>query len=896
LERLGKLEINNMKINNPTIFGLAGLLHDIGKFGQRADITYTDATLLDTNTKNIIGSICKLTREGWYSHQHVLWTKAFIDKHIVKFNNAGLAENSDTYNNLVNLASYHHVPSTNEQGLITLADWWSSGIDRNTDEALEKNVSWGKDKFRSMPLASVFEKLDKWGQGDAKTKWVYPVNKFSTGESIFPKIVDEVDNKSHYRKLWDAFEADFEKLPDNNSASFIYSLYHLLKLYTWYMPGSAADYQYISLFEHLKTTGAFAHCFAAYIREQPDCYISDSNHRLTFKDDIYPVQLLCGDVSGIQSFIYSISNKSAVKSLKGRSLYVQLLAETVANELLEACGCSIINMIYAAGGKFYILLPNSEKINRQVVQYKQELENALWDEHKGKLSVNISSTAFVMRKSGRELKTFIKDESGEKHVGELWKNVSDKTGEAKKKKFKGILLNKFDKLFEASGMGGNVSICSVTGEEIKPIDDLKLTNDNIEQASNEVDENETLYISKNVKEQINLGKDLVGHYYLAEWHRKENGTIMIGTNTYWKLLPTFDEKQYKAQTWILTNWKDDINIIPESFVEKNSALGFRLYGGSEVATVLDEKSTKTRNQTFEELADAVAGDDKESFTRLGVLRMDIDGLGDLFMKGFDRKYEENNEKVNEKKASFSALATLSTQLDVFFSGYLNTIRNKPAYRDHVNIVYSGGDDLFAVGKWDKIIAFAEEVRAEFRRFVCGREDISISGGISLVRPKFPIAKAAELAGDAEGEAKNKIYEMEEKISLKNAISVFGVAMNWEKEWPFVKDCKNDLVRWIGEEKILSKGLLMKIFSWYEIAHPPEGSKQRPALDWKWQSAYSIARMANVNNNGPDTKKALHDIKNLLYCQQYGVHKNISFTTFIAACRWAELELRNLKTN
>jgi len=103
-----------------------------------------------------------------------------------------------------------------------------------------------------------------------------------------------------------------------------------------------------------------------------------------------------------------------------------------------------------------------------------------------------------------------------------------------------------------------------------------------------------------------------------------------------------------------------------------------------------------------------------------------------------------------------------------------------------------------------------------------------------------------------------------------------------------------LVRWIGEEKILSKGLLMKIFSWYEIAHPPDGSDRKPAQDWKWQSAYSIARM--VKSKDQPNQQALHKIKNLLYCQQYDDYKNISFTTFIAACRWAELELRNLKTN
>ncbi len=63
--------------------------------------------------------------------------------------------------------------------------------------------------------------------------------------------------------------------------------------------------------------------------------------------------------------------------------------------------------------------------------------------------------------------------------------------------------------------------------------------------------------------------------------------------------------------------------------------------------------------------------------------MDVDNLGLLF-----------KERVIEP--SFSSLATLSGLFDQFFSGYINYLRDQEPYRDKVLIVYSGGDDLFAV--------------------------------------------------------------------------------------------------------------------------------------------------------------------------------------------------------
>jgi CRISPR-associated protein Csm1 len=286
-----------------------------------------------------------------------------------------------------------------------------------------------------------------------------------------------------------------------------------------------------------------------------------------------------------------------------------------------------------------------------------------------------------------------------------------------------------------------------------------------------------------------------------------------------------------------------------------------------------------RDSDQEKTSDPETGSDK-----LGVLRMDVDNLGNLFMHGLEGP-------VPGQGASFSSLATLSSLFDQFFGGYLNTIREKEAFRNHVNIVYSGGDDIFAVGRWDKLLNFAIEIRHAFRKYVCDRDDISLSGGLAIVRPKFPISKAAEISGSAEDLAKTNQFLIDGKILAKNAMTIFGIAINWEKEMPFVVECKNDLVNWIHHRKIISKGLLMKMFTYYE-AH------LQGDISWKWQSAYTLARIAESNDkdHNKELRQIVDILRKLLITNEYKEkYRPVGFHAFIAACRWAELEIRNLKS-
>lgn len=80
---------------------VAGILHDIGKFSQRS--FYKDEGL-SPETAEIKNELCPLTKDGHYTHNHVLYTNEFCDKYLTY-----LPEGIDK-NIVTKLASYHHNP------------------------------------------------------------------------------------------------------------------------------------------------------------------------------------------------------------------------------------------------------------------------------------------------------------------------------------------------------------------------------------------------------------------------------------------------------------------------------------------------------------------------------------------------------------------------------------------------------------------------------------------------------------------------------------------------------------------------------------------------------------------------------------------------------------------
>ncbi|WP_165155456.1 type III-A CRISPR-associated protein Cas10/Csm1 [Parabacteroides sp. ZJ-118] len=826
---------------------LAALLHDIGKFYQRADRGFSDRyNTLSDSSKRMAGLICPVNEYGRFGYQHVVWTNELFERLGRKLMEVpGMKQNlfyDEVDDSLARLACNHHVPRTEQQALITLADWWSAGIDRREPREKEdvddaEPIKWGKGRYKQIPLYSIFNQLF-----DGDYQYAFPLNFLTLEKDLFPREVKQKEDglgEASYALLWEKFAEEFGSLPTDTFSAFSESLIYLLRKYTWCIPSNTMDMANVSLFEHLKTTASFADCLWLYKQENPDDFSwNPSRYRLDLKPGVCPVLLVGGDISGIQRFIYNISSQKAAVSLKGRSFYLQLLIDSIIQRIINRLEVTVGHIVYSSGGKFFMLLPNTRKVKEALEELGKEFERFLWEQHKGSLLFNWDAVAFAYETDSGQLYF-----EGHRHsLGALWKRLSDKLAERKNRKFSSVLLADYDRVFVPQTVDPEGRICAVTGIESAscvPVDPKQ---------------GNPVYVLPSVKEQIDLGnilkdadyilthKSAGGADYLA--NRSKFDISVVGVHSYFfdqKEL-TDDDAHFRKITSADVNRVKRINqtnFLAARLKGQQVSYGFQFYGGNEQAKSGDSL------KTFEELA---------SGSYLGILRMDVDNLGRIFIEG-----------LPEQDRSFAAYSTLSFMLDYFFSGYLNVIRKR--YEADVNILYAGGDDVFAIGRWDQLLLFARDVRREFTRFA-GRKDVTISGGMVVVDRKFPIAKAAELAGDAEDAAKKF------QGGKKNALNLFGENISWEEEFDFVEGYKNRLVD-LCKGKEMPVSILHRLMDFY-------GEMKRGEYSYLWHTAYYLTRFANGKS---DRVAAFCKELACILCDKR------TYELIAVSARWAELEIR-----
>ena len=710
----------------------------------------------------------------------------------------------------------------------------------------------------------------------SKTNMHYPIKPLSLKrESIFPTTAQE--SSQTIKDLWSDLDKEITKLNNLNLERNAHNetLFFLLKKYTSQIALNK-NHSHLSLFELIKLRAAIANAL---------------NQVPNYGQSNCPLIMFCADLSGIQDFLYNIAKSKAAKSLKGRSFYLQLLINTVVEKIITKANVQNIKLswgqvVYASGGKLFMLLPNTEDMKNVLTEVEKEYLTHLFEHHRNELYVCMERIEWGYD-NNMQLWVDGNCDTEKQHIGDLWKELIDKTAKKKQQKFKNQLITQFDDFFRPITEGGDANdssaykVCAVTGEKISE------TNENQINLNYDFEEKESIWVTPLVLQQSKLGKKLkFARYYSydSEDKKGEDGnTIGLGV-CYYLQQSIFTSNNTSIRAI------NDTNFLVNATRNSNAAVGFLFYGGNKQPQIEDRNARGNkywREKTYEELAGFEESDDKgKGFKRLGVLRMDVDGLGGMFAG-----HGDNSPKPSMKDApscnNLVAYATLSAQLDLFFSGYLNTLRNQESYQDWINILYSGGDDLFIVGRWDLCIEFAELIRNEFRLFLGNSNEPSISGGLALVGAKFPISKAADLADEAEKAAKKFNNKQ------KNAFCFLNETVSWEDEFEFVKNTKNQLVTFVNNNE-LSNSFLQKLQLYKTIKDSHLSNNQptnTPDYSFKWHTAYQIGRIRQQNKD--KMSKELTDfidrqLKQDLFCS------NRKYDLYALAARWSELEIRQQK--
>ncbi len=674
---------------------LGALLHDIGKFYQRA-----------------LG-------KGKGDHQQLgdeCFENYFAEKLSILLPQDEIGVIRSAINN-------HH----GYEEFITVADGLSAGFDRI---ALEDDETGDPLKER---LQSVFQKVSL-GNHNIENNYRYHLQPLSLDRKhMFPMVIpSDTSLKVEYEDLWKEFVKELNEISTTKLSLYINSLYYLLWKYTWCIPSAAyKDEPDISLFDHIKTTAAITGCM--FVKKKSD-----------EKDD-KEFLVLGGDISGIQKFIYKIASSQGVKGvskrLRGRSFYLSLLQEVIATYMINSLSLSIPHLLFCGGGRFEILLPNTESIREKIDKTAIKINEWLFKEYGGDLSL-ISSWVEAERDSIKK-------------YSELLKALDDKLSVEKKNKFKKI-VNKDWFWIEKLTLKDEIRVCRSCNTSL------------VQKGKND----EICELCEKHKE---IGEKLPKSNYIAFLSKTNNSVkgieVSFGEFGIAYLLDEYYKKYNDLSEVLIIQ---DVNKIDSifRFLGKTAPVAKESF---EQKTEEDESGKKQAKEgnvlTFETMADMSIGD-----KRIGILKMDVDYLGLIFAIG-----------LPEQQKSVSRVTALSRGTDWFFSGYLNKIcetvfedwkqnAHKAGWAEKADkienifyIVYSGGDDLLIIGPWSEIPKLARAIRNEFKAYTCNNSDINLSAGIYLCKPKFPISISAKLAGDQLEGSKN---------SGRNRITCFGDTVKW----------------------------------------------------------------------------------------------------------------------
>lgn len=752
------------------VVSLAGLLHDFGKFTNRSS----------NYVKNI-------KNKEYETYKHPVLSKEFI----CFLEENKIIESSELLENLKELVLKHHESYTfkevnlsvkdikNEKlqrigNIVARADNYSAAERRNetVENDQKENTHWTK-----KPLNSIFEtiSLKNYVNKEVSSYFAYKLKTLNY-ETIFPqKLATGIDANSFkeneeeelYNHIFNFLE-EVKKINSSNYDIFFSQLYLLMEKYMWCI---ASDTQTkisdISLFDHLKSTSALA--LSSYKYHKENNLLENGNQP---KEKIKQFRILIGDVSGIQNFIYDdIKSEGAAKTLRGKSFFVKMISDAIALYLIKELELNLTNIILTAGGKFYILLQNTEDSIKKIEEIKEKLNNYLYKEFFGQLFVNI----VTLEVNG--------DEIAKKFTKILEKGNRELNWQKDKRFFNQIKGNPiFDVEYRDDGttaldrinekfkeMGGKIPKAKFIGIRY----------------NHEGDNKNTFQILENMSIQFFKSKEDIE---ISEKNEKIDLVISFNNIEIVEKFPTILR--------FISNYAP---------LEENG------------------RSLKS----FEDISDAATGNKK-----IAVYKADVDNLGMIFSIGLKKKKNisaEELEKIEENDEkdyrSISRISTLSRNMEYFFSYWMNSIFEtgkveiwlgnkikKEIDFNNIYVLYSGGDDLVIIGPWDKIIYISYFIRKKFEEFVTENEEITLSGGIAISHPKLRIINGIDKAGELEEKSK-------EIDKDKNTLTLFGKSFKWD-EFEKIFEFAEKLQKIYGnkeERGIITQAFLYRCLNYAEMA-------------------------------------------------------------------------------
>ncbi|KKD37842.1 MAG: type III-A CRISPR-associated protein Cas10/Csm1 [Limnoraphis robusta] len=583
-------------------------------------------------------------------------------------------------------------------------------------------LSWTDNEPGCLRLLFDFVKL---AQGQTK-EYYCPVGEIKDSDPSIPYPVEEKPNLAHYKE---DLKTALENLqPEDWNNLSLLTLF--VEKYGSCLSFGESD---IALIDMARSTAAVACAIGS---------ASDATASIAPNLESENICLVAGDLSGIQKFIYTISSDGALKSLRARSFYLELVSEEIVQQLLDKLKLPRTSVIYAGGGNLYILAP-AEKTENTIKEVRNKFNEWLYKKFQGKIFLALACHFFPV------------EQVATSEFAESWNKAIKEINQQKSRKF-------IDRIGDLLG-------CKTSYEQKCRVCHRDDTTD-LEPLNPQ--EPDTVDACPICREMFKLGGKLLKvEAIIRSKEEKIKGeypepiTFEFNTETvYYHIFNQWKTIINNPDTTLLVN---DWTIEHYQFRHFCKVSPWFLGDYAQKSLKEEELDQTMRAGEFAEKAKGIK--------RVGYLRMDVDNLGKIFAQGLEEKTVQNLPRI----------AGLSRLMTYFFKVYLNSLAkercaNLPKRaknldegdRPNLLFIYAGGDDLFVSGTWNEVVDFGFDVYQAFRAYTGYNPDITLSGGISLADYKFPLYQAANESGEAEDKAKG---------NGRDSLGLFGEVFKWH-EW------------------------------------------------------------------------------------------------------------------
>ncbi len=713
----------------------------------------------------------------------------------------------DLTDGLVEMCAGCQNPQSPLQWIIAVASGLSEGSDKGQIDT-EYGSTVETADFRKSNLLPIFEHLlagnPEAGTDPVNYSWRYPLKEVSPG-NIFPVRISHRDDDTSLgrKKLFDKFMKDLGRLAhrEENLALWFEHFESLVMASASLLPAAGNTVSDVSLYDHLRITSALATALYLYHKSAGTLGTKDAP---SIKDYSVPKFLVVGgDFYGIQSFIFSDSGearKNRSKILRGRSFAVSLFSELAADMLCRHIGIPSVSVVLNTAGKFVIIAPNTEQTTKAVKEVESRVNKWLIDASYGEMAIGIDS-----------LEASPNDFAGGHFLG-LWEKLSERMAVRKCRKidlerFGGTVEGYLDSFNDKLGRplcpfcGKRPSSASVEGSDLigDATSSCRICRDHIFLGTKLVKKERLAITTKEALirggDKAKLTEPIFGEYQVAFIDGGLNEMARSG-----QLLKYWDVFIHPAGEISRDVTVRFINgSVPECTQETLEDKRLCRKSGKKKEELIGDRNLGAP-KTFEHIACMALSPDEKGdgflgIEALGVLKADVDQLGRLIACG-----------LKPERFTLARLATLSRQVHWYFALYLpHLLKVTPEFND-IYTVFAGGDDLFLIGPWNRVVELAGKLHATFGEYVCQNGEVHFSAGITLHKTHTPLDKLAYEAEAALCKSKDE---------GRNRVTLFNETAEWHKFFE-LQEIKRQLREW-HDSKLVNNAMLYRLDQFIAMA-------------------------------------------------------------------------------